>query len=133
MGLILDSGVVIAAERGGDTVERLIQRVVDATGDQEAALSAVGLTELVHGIYLVSPAELRLFAGGRPFPVPRSSRERVFLASRCFSVPPGYRWNGTFSLTRNPMTESDGLAYARPAAIPNPRFKITPMTFPFAV
>jgi hypothetical protein len=47
VGLILDSSVVIAAERRGDTIERLIQRVVDATGDQEAALSAVGLTELV--------------------------------------------------------------------------------------
>lgn len=51
MGLILDSSVVIAAERRGDTIERLIQRIVDATGDQEAALSAVGLTELVHGIF----------------------------------------------------------------------------------
>jgi hypothetical protein len=28
MGLILDSSVVIAAERRGDTVERLIERVV---------------------------------------------------------------------------------------------------------
>lgn len=37
MGLILDSSVVIAAERRGDTAERLIQRIVDATGDQEAA------------------------------------------------------------------------------------------------
>ena len=49
MGLILDSSVVIAAERRGDTIERLIQRIVEATGDQDAALSAVGLTELVHG------------------------------------------------------------------------------------
>ncbi len=49
MGLILDSSVVIAAERRGDTVERLIERVVSMAGDQDAALSAVGLTELVHG------------------------------------------------------------------------------------
>jgi len=28
MGLILDSSVVIAAERGGNTVEQLIERVV---------------------------------------------------------------------------------------------------------
>ena len=51
MGLILDSSVVIAAERGGDTVEQLIERVVKLGGDQDAALSAVGLTELIHGIY----------------------------------------------------------------------------------
>jgi hypothetical protein len=42
MGLILDSSVVIAAERRGDTVERLIALVVGVAGDQDAALSAVG-------------------------------------------------------------------------------------------
>jgi hypothetical protein len=51
MGLILDSSVVIAAERRGDTVEKFIERVVDATGDQDAALSAIGLTELIHGLH----------------------------------------------------------------------------------
>lgn len=60
MGLILDSSVVIAAERRGETVERLIERVVAVTGDQEAALSAVGLTELVHGIYRANTSALRL-------------------------------------------------------------------------
>lgn len=50
MGLILDSSVVIAAERRGDTVEQLIEKIVKATGDQEAALSAIGLTELIHGL-----------------------------------------------------------------------------------
>ena len=52
MGLILDSSVVIAAERRGDTVEQLITWVIGATGDQDAAFSAIGLTELIHGIYL---------------------------------------------------------------------------------
>ncbi|PYU66243.1 MAG: hypothetical protein DMG49_22600 [Acidobacteria bacterium] len=50
MGLILDSSVVIAAERRGDTVEQFIERVINATGDQDAALSAIGLTELIHGL-----------------------------------------------------------------------------------
>ncbi len=59
MGLIIDSSVAIAAERRGDTVERLIQDVVKVTGDQEAALSAVGLTELVHGIYRAQTPEIR--------------------------------------------------------------------------
>ena len=60
MGLILDSSVVIAAERRGDTVEQLIEKIVKATGDQEAALSAIGLTELIHGIYRAQTPEIRL-------------------------------------------------------------------------
>lgn len=59
MGLILDSSVAIAAERRGDTVERLVERVVEATGDQHAALSAVGVAELVHGIYRADTIERR--------------------------------------------------------------------------
>jgi tRNA(fMet)-specific endonuclease VapC len=60
MGLILDSSVVIAAERRGDTVERLIEGVVNIAGDQDAALSAVGLTELIHGIYRAQTPQLRV-------------------------------------------------------------------------
>jgi tRNA(fMet)-specific endonuclease VapC len=60
MGLILDSSVVIAAERRGDTVEQFIERVVNATGDQDAALSAIGLTELIHGLYRAKSSAMRL-------------------------------------------------------------------------
>jgi predicted nucleic acid-binding protein len=60
MGLILDSSIVIAAERRGETVERLIEKIVTKTGDQEAALSAIGLTELIHGIYRAQTPEIRL-------------------------------------------------------------------------
>ncbi|HEY3975117.1 MAG TPA: PIN domain-containing protein [Candidatus Sulfotelmatobacter sp.] len=59
MGLILDSSVVIAAERRGDTVTAMLKQIVAATGDQRAVLSAVGLTELVHGIYRAQTAEAR--------------------------------------------------------------------------
>jgi predicted nucleic acid-binding protein len=59
MGLILDSSLVIAAERRGDTVEQLIARIIGATGDQDAALSAIGLTELIHGIFRAQTAEIR--------------------------------------------------------------------------
>lgn len=51
MGLILDSSIAIAAERRGNTVEKMIEQIVAAVGDGDAALSSVGLTELVHGIY----------------------------------------------------------------------------------
>jgi tRNA(fMet)-specific endonuclease VapC len=60
MGLILDSSVVIAAERRGDTVEKLLELVVKTVGDQDAALSSIGLTELVHGMYRAQSLELRL-------------------------------------------------------------------------
>src|SRR5208283_3740893 len=59
MGLILDSSVVIAAERRGDTVAAMLKQIVAATSDQRAVLSAVGLTELAHGIYRAQTAEAR--------------------------------------------------------------------------
>jgi predicted nucleic acid-binding protein len=59
MGLILDSSVIIAAERRGETVEQLIARIFRTTGDQDAALSAVGLTELVDGLYRAPTPEMR--------------------------------------------------------------------------
>lgn len=60
MGLILDSSVVIAAERRGNTVEELVGQIISATSDQDAALSAVGLTELAHGIYRAQTPDMRL-------------------------------------------------------------------------
>jgi len=60
VGLILDSSIVIVAERRGDTVEKMIEGIMRATGDQEAALSSVGLTELIHGIYRAKTPAQRL-------------------------------------------------------------------------
>lgn len=59
MGLILDSSVVVAAERRGDTPERLVEQVISLAGNQEAALSSVGLTELIHGVYRASSEQVR--------------------------------------------------------------------------
>jgi tRNA(fMet)-specific endonuclease VapC len=59
MGLILDSSIVIAAKRRGDAVEKLIEQLVAVAGDQDAALSSVGLTELVHSIYRAQTPESR--------------------------------------------------------------------------
>lgn len=60
MGLILDSSVAIAAERRGDSVQALLQRVIDTAGNQEAALSTVSVVELVHGIHRANTAERRI-------------------------------------------------------------------------
>jgi predicted nucleic acid-binding protein len=59
MGLILDSSVVIAAERRGDTVALLLKQVAARAGNQEAALSSIGLVELVHGIYRAKTPQTR--------------------------------------------------------------------------
>lgn len=59
MGLILDSSVVIAAERKGESVAQLLKQVIAAAGDQEAAISSVGLTELAHGIHRAQTPQVR--------------------------------------------------------------------------
>jgi len=51
MGLILDSSVLIAGERRGETVRQVIECVRVACGDTETALSVVTIVELTHGIY----------------------------------------------------------------------------------
>ena len=51
MGLILDSSILIAGERRGETVRQVIERVRAAHGDAESALSAISIIELTHGIY----------------------------------------------------------------------------------
>jgi len=51
MGLILDSSILIAGERRGETVRQVIERVRAVCGDAESALSAVSIIELTHGIY----------------------------------------------------------------------------------
>ena|SRR2546423_1786500 len=60
MGLILDSSVVIAAERRGDNVAQFLRQVSAKTGNQEAALSSVGFVELVHGIHRAQTLEARV-------------------------------------------------------------------------
>lgn len=51
MGLILDSCILIVAERRGDAVEQVVKRVNTSYGNTECALSAISIVELTHGIY----------------------------------------------------------------------------------
>jgi predicted nucleic acid-binding protein len=51
MGLMLDSTVVVAVERRGEAVAQFLRQVTNVAGDQEFALSSIGLTELVHALY----------------------------------------------------------------------------------
>jgi predicted nucleic acid-binding protein len=50
LGLILDSSVIIAAERKRQTIEELLTSIGQTFGEVEIATSAVTLAELVHGV-----------------------------------------------------------------------------------
>lgn len=51
MGLILDTCILIAGERRGDTARQLIEYVCAVHGDVESAISVVSIVELTHGVY----------------------------------------------------------------------------------
>jgi predicted nucleic acid-binding protein len=50
MGLILDTSVVIAAERRGHTVKEILEQFRVVHGDAEVGLSVVTVVELTHGV-----------------------------------------------------------------------------------
>ena len=51
VGLILDSSVVIAAERRGHTVRQILEQIKAAHGEIDIGLSVVTIAELMHGAY----------------------------------------------------------------------------------
>ncbi len=51
MGLILDSSVVIAAERRGHSVKQILEQIEATHGEIDVALSVVTIAELMHGAY----------------------------------------------------------------------------------
>jgi len=51
MGLILDSSVVVAAERRGHSVPQILEQIRSTYGEVDVALSVVTIAELVHGAY----------------------------------------------------------------------------------
>ena len=50
MGLILDSAVIIAAERLGQTVRQILEQIHAVHGEIDLGLSVVSVVELTHGI-----------------------------------------------------------------------------------
>ena len=60
MGVILDSSVIIAAERRGQTVRQILEQVRLAQGGIEIGFSVVTVAELVHGVRRARTG------GGRP-------------------------------------------------------------------
>jgi predicted nucleic acid-binding protein len=51
MGLILDTCVLIASDRRGESVEHILRRIRSTHGEIDIAISAVSAVELTHGIY----------------------------------------------------------------------------------
>ena len=51
MGIILDSSVIIAAERRGHTVRQILEQVRAAQGEIDIGVSVVAIAELIHGAY----------------------------------------------------------------------------------
>jgi predicted nucleic acid-binding protein len=51
LGVILDSSVVIEAERQHLNVAQFLKQIIQKIGEMEAALCSITVAELVHGIY----------------------------------------------------------------------------------
>ena len=88
MGLILDSSVLIRAERKARPVSELLLAIRDTTGLTEILLSAVSVIELEHGLWRANAVELRqrrrLYLDGifAAIPVEPFTKEMGQLAAR---------------------------------------------------
>ena len=60
MGIVVDSTVLIAAERAGENPRKVIADLLAAMGDTEATLSAITIIELAHGIERANSPERRI-------------------------------------------------------------------------
>lgn len=58
MGLILDSSVLIAAERSAQPVGKLLRTIRAVTGPTPVMISAITVTEVAHGIWRANTPEL---------------------------------------------------------------------------
>jgi tRNA(fMet)-specific endonuclease VapC len=58
LGLILDSSIIVEAERKKQTIEQLLEQIEGSFGDLEIAICSVTLAELVHGVYRASTVEI---------------------------------------------------------------------------
>ena len=74
LGLVLDSTVLIAAERRKLTAAQAIENVQRTTGEVPVVLSAVTVAEIGHGIYRATTPEIR-------------DRRRTFLDDLKATVP----------------------------------------------
>jgi len=74
VGLILDSSIVVAAERRGHNVPHILEQIRAAYGEIDIGLSVVTIAELVHGAYRAKVDADRL-------------RRLAFVEELCSDVP----------------------------------------------
>ena len=74
LGLVLDSSVLIAAERRNRNAAQAVEAVLQATGEIPIVLSAISVAEIGHGIYRANSPEVR-------------DRRRAFLDELKATVP----------------------------------------------
>lgn len=74
LGVILDSSVLIDAERQQLNVAQFLKHLAEKIGESEAAVSSITVAELVHGIYRADTPE-------------RAARRRAFLDDLKATVP----------------------------------------------
>jgi len=74
LGLVLDSSVLIAAERRNRTAAQAVDRVLQTIGEIPIVLSAMTVAEIGHGIYRANTPDLR-------------DRRRAFLDELKATVP----------------------------------------------
>lgn len=74
MGLILDSSVLVAAERQGKNARQMLAAISAKTGDTEIAVSVVTLIELAHGVARANTPE-------------RKAQRRQFLQELQIALP----------------------------------------------
>jgi len=59
VGVILDSSVIIAAERRGHSVRQILEQLAKSRAELEIGISVVSIAELVHGAYRAQTQEQR--------------------------------------------------------------------------
>ncbi|HEV2424816.1 MAG TPA: PIN domain-containing protein [Terriglobia bacterium] len=74
VGIIVDSSVIMAAERRGHTVLQILGQIQATQGEVEIAISVVTVAEMVHGAYRAETPE-------------RQERRLAFIERLCSDVP----------------------------------------------
>ena|SRR5579863_44872 len=103
MGLILDSSVLIAAERQGKNARQVLTAIAKEIGETEVGISVVTLIELAHGAARADTPE-------------RKSKREKFIEELLMAMPV-YPVTATMALRAGQL---DGLNQARGVRVPLP-------------
>ncbi len=93
LGVILDSSIVIEAERQRLNTAQFLKQIIQMIGEREAALCSITVAELVHGIYRADTPE-------------RRERRRFFLDELKAAVPVYFITDSTAELVGKIGAES---------------------------